>query len=247
MSFGTRLRERREELGLKQSELGSKLGITGSAIGNYENEVSSPKADILYQVFDVLKCDANYLFQDEMSALETNDLTVSEIKIAKKYRSLDDHGKRIVDFVINEETDRMSKESETQADYDGAEYVEIAKYLTTVSAGSGADILEVRPEFINVAKNIYTEKADFILTIRGSSMEPKFSDNDIILVEEAEEIDIGEIGIFIINELGYVKEYQGDRLLSLNPKYDDIYFDEYDNIRCVGRVVGKLDPNWIEG
>lgn len=67
MSFGSRLRERREELGLKQSELGKMLGITGSAIGNYENGISSPKADILYQVFDVLKCDANYLFQADLA------------------------------------------------------------------------------------------------------------------------------------------------------------------------------------
>lgn len=66
MSFGTRLREKREELGMKQSELGKLLGVTGSAIGNYENGVSSPKADILYRVFDVLHCDANYLFQDEI-------------------------------------------------------------------------------------------------------------------------------------------------------------------------------------
>lgn len=66
MSFGSRLRERREALSLKQSELGKLLGVTGSAIGNYENGVSSPKADVLYKVFDVLQCDANYLFQDEM-------------------------------------------------------------------------------------------------------------------------------------------------------------------------------------
>jgi len=67
MSFGSRLRERREALQLKQSELGKLLGVTGSAIGNYENGVSSPKADILYKVFDVLQCDANYLFQDEIT------------------------------------------------------------------------------------------------------------------------------------------------------------------------------------
>ena len=88
MSFGRRLKERREELGLKQSDLGKLLGVTGSAVGNYENGVSSPKADILYRVFDVLKCDANFLFQDEMKELETNIFSTSEVKIIKKYRSL---------------------------------------------------------------------------------------------------------------------------------------------------------------
>lgn len=66
MSFGSRLKQRRKDLGLKQSELGKLLGVTGSAIGNYENDFSSPKADILYKAFDILHCDANFLFQDEM-------------------------------------------------------------------------------------------------------------------------------------------------------------------------------------
>lgn len=66
MSFGSRLKQRRKDMGLKQSELGKLLGVTGSAIGNYENDFSSPKADILYKAFDVLHCDANFLFQDEI-------------------------------------------------------------------------------------------------------------------------------------------------------------------------------------
>ena len=109
MSFGTRLRERREELGLKQSELGKLLGVTGSAIGNYENGISSPKADVLYQVFDVLKCDANYLFQDEIKELETDDFTVPEIKMVKKYRILDSYGKEAVDGVLDVEWRRCTE------------------------------------------------------------------------------------------------------------------------------------------
>lgn len=77
MSFQTRLKERREALGLKQSELGAMLGVHGNAISNYETGFSSPKADILYKMFDALKCDANYLFQDEMK----------EIKKAPLYRA----------------------------------------------------------------------------------------------------------------------------------------------------------------
>lgn len=87
MSFSTRLREKREALGLKQSELGKLLGVTGSAIGNYENGVSSPKADVLYKVFDVLKCDANFLFQDEMKEWHSfSPLTLEEEQLVTDYR-----------------------------------------------------------------------------------------------------------------------------------------------------------------
>lgn len=65
MSFGTRLKARREQLGITQPQLAEMLGVSKGAIGNYETDANSPKATILFKVFDVLKCDANYLFQDE--------------------------------------------------------------------------------------------------------------------------------------------------------------------------------------
>ncbi len=111
MSFGTRMRERRESLGLKQSELGELLGITGSAIGNYEKGVSSPKADILYRVFDVLKCDANYLFQDEMQELRDDSFSITEVETIKKYRTLDEHGIEVVNAVLEIEYLRCSGHS----------------------------------------------------------------------------------------------------------------------------------------
>lgn len=109
MSFGSRLRERREILNLKQSDLGKLLGITGAAIGNYENDISTPKADILYKLFDALQCDANYLFQDEMKALKTNDFTVPEIRMVRKYRELDGHGKQMVDTTLDLEHKRVTE------------------------------------------------------------------------------------------------------------------------------------------
>lgn len=98
MSFGSRLRERREELKLKQSELGKMLGVTGSAIGNYENGVSSPKADILYRVFDVLKCDANYLFQDEMES-KNSAMPEKDIALIKLFHNLNEEGQeKLLDY-----------------------------------------------------------------------------------------------------------------------------------------------------
>ena len=71
-------------MGLTQVQLAQALGVTKGAVGNYETGGSSPKADNLYRLFDILKCDANYLFQDEMKELETEDFTIPEIKMVKK-------------------------------------------------------------------------------------------------------------------------------------------------------------------
>ena len=43
MRFGERMRARREELGISRAQLAAMMGISGSAVGNYEGGVSFPK------------------------------------------------------------------------------------------------------------------------------------------------------------------------------------------------------------
>lgn len=107
MGIGYRIKEAREALGLTQIELGDIVGVTGSSITNYEKETSHPKEQIIYRLIEALKVDANYLFQDCVKLpKESNDVTLSEYKHIKKYRALDTHGKKMVDFTLNEEWER---------------------------------------------------------------------------------------------------------------------------------------------
>lgn len=64
MGIGYRIKEARERMGLTQTELGALIGVTGSAITNYEKETSHPKEQIIYKLMETLNVDANYLFQD---------------------------------------------------------------------------------------------------------------------------------------------------------------------------------------
>lgn len=65
MSFASRLRQAREQAGFTQQDLAKKLGVTKNAISNYENGVSSPKWEILVEIFDILHVDPNFLYQDD--------------------------------------------------------------------------------------------------------------------------------------------------------------------------------------
>lgn len=84
------------------------------------------------------------------------------------------------------------------------------------------------------------EHVDFAVTVNGDSMEPRFSLGDLLLVQEAQTVEEGDFGVFLLDGASYVKQYAGDRLHSLNPAYEDILFKDYGDVRCVGRVVGKL-------
>jgi len=107
MGIGFRLKEIREHKGLTRTELANRIGVTASAISNYENNISSPKEAILISIMTVLECDANYLFQDEMKKFQsTFTPTCNEMSIIKKYRSLDESGKRTVDMIIEDQYKR---------------------------------------------------------------------------------------------------------------------------------------------
>ena len=108
MSFGSRLRDKRKELGITQPALAEKLGVSQSAIGSWETDVNSPRATLLYDLFDILHCDANYIFQDETKQLYKNEASPEEFEnIIKKYRELDAHGKDMVDTVLQKEYDHI--------------------------------------------------------------------------------------------------------------------------------------------
>ena len=102
MSFASRLRQAREQSGLTQQDLAEKLGVTKSAIGNYENGVSSPKWDILLKIFDVLQVDPNFLYQDSFSfdSADPVVLTPRQSALLSSFDQLNEEGQqKAVDYV----------------------------------------------------------------------------------------------------------------------------------------------------
>ena len=55
MSFRDQLKACREACGLTRAALAEQLGVSASAVGNYEAGVSFPKEDVLLRLFDALQ------------------------------------------------------------------------------------------------------------------------------------------------------------------------------------------------
>ncbi len=111
MSIGSRIKELRIRQNMTQEELARIIGVTKGAVANYENEVSSPKSDLMYRLFDALECDANYLYQDAMNLnIYENRATPEEFEnIIKKYRNLDDYGKETIAITLERENERSKQ------------------------------------------------------------------------------------------------------------------------------------------
>lgn len=109
------------------------------------------------------------------------------------------------------------------------------------SAGSGVQLDEGYTEPMQIAHTPLAERANYAVRVSGHSMEDKYFDGDIVLIETCPDIDIGEIGLFVVNDQGYIKQRGKDRLISLNPNSPDVTISEGDVVRCRGRVLGKAE------
>ena len=175
---------------------------------------------------------------DEAEAAST-EISTEELAHIKKYRVLDTHGKKVVDATLELEYDRMTH-MESREEKGSITYITL--YDLAVSAGTGEPLGDT---YYTTKLKIPTEEvpkeAHCCLRVNGDSMEPAYKDGDIVFIQRQDEpVREGEIGVFAINGEGYMKRLGHKELESLNPKYQAIPIRQYDELRCFGRVLGKL-------
>lgn len=114
-------------------------------------------------------------------------------------------------------------------------------YDIPVSAGRGQFLDSDRCEWREVGRDVPAE-ADYAVRIAGDSMEPRYEDRQWIFVHEQQDIDPGEIGIFLYDGESYCKklgEADGKpALFSLNPQYSPIMITLFESFHVLGKVVG---------
>lgn len=250
MGIGKRIKEARLNLSLTQEDLAHLLGVTKGAVANYENETSHPKEPVMYKLIEVLKVDANYLFQDVVNIpKKVNDVTFAEYEHIKKYRDLDAHGKDMVDIVLDREYTRSISIKEMAANVDDKPEIVASipyAYDLAASAGLGEYAMDIAHfETVGLSETPPRGTA-FLVRVSGDSMEPKFSDGDKVYIKRQDAVNEGEIGLFYLDGNVYIKKQGYNELISLNPKYDPIPVPEYSTSKCFGRILGKCAGNIIE-
>lgn len=166
--------------------------------------------------------------------LTSTPFNENEINHIKKYRSLDDYGKELVDIVLEKEYERRSEPKEF---IQLLPPIVIPSYGHIASAGTGQYVFDdIPPMMIEIENTMENQEVSFAIDVNGDSMEPTYHDEDTLLVKKQSALNVGEIGIFMINGEAYVKELGKDALISHNKNYKDIELTE--NTICIGKVVG---------
>ena len=111
-------------------------------------------------------------------------------------------------------------------------------YDHAASAGTGQYLNDVRVEQIELPVDI---DADFVIPIKGDSMEPDYHDGDLVFIQTSVELNDGVIGVFNYNGEAYIKQLVIDEdqayLHSLNPEYKDMPITPETDFRIIGEVV----------
>ena len=260
MDYIERIKKIKSEKRITNEKLSELTGIPLGTLSKILAGISdSPKLSNIVLIANALECTVDYIVSGTPE--NTNNFTLSkdEISLVTKYRSLDKIGKDLLLVVAQKEAERFSapekeKTTKTFTEKKSAKILSLPPISTStdfsrkdvplydlpVSAGPGVYLDESLAQVISIPKTSKTISTDYALRISGNSMEPKYHDGDILLVEEAESIEIGELGIFMLDGNGYFKKYGGDRLISLNTEYGDILLRDYAESVCCGRVIGKL-------
>ncbi len=256
MSIGTRIKQRREELGYTQIELAALIGVSKGTIGNYETDVSSPNETYLVRLFDVLKCSANYLYQDVLpqNSEEKADAEISaELRtISEHYNKLNDLGKSeaqkrikeliyVPEYRIKKNLPSITEDNNTEVCEDSCDFITLKHYLNTASAGTGSFLFDTVEETLSVKDTEAARKADFVIKVSGNSMEPLYQDGDIVLVKSLPKIQIDEIGIFVKDGETFIKRLGKNCLISENKNYTPIIIHDKESVSCYGKVLGKAE------
>ena len=236
MSFvGEQIKKYRNIRGMTQQEIADALGeSSGRVIYNWEKGIGRPDCDKLARLCDLLSVSADELIGCKSMSERP---TATELAALQKYRALDEHGKNVVDFIIDSEYNRVSMPTRKPK----PRMLKIDWYKLPASAGTGNILDSESAEELLVPESAEAEQADFVISVGEDSMEPTYHNGDKVFVEKCDSVDVCEVGIFVVNGDVYIKELGDGCLISHNEKYKPIKLTENDSIYCCGRVIGVID------
>ena len=227
--LGKTIAKHRKEHKIKQSELALKLEyydifVKPNTVSAWESGLSIPNSKQLLAICEILN-----IYDIYTEFVSPNPIN--------PFRNLNETGvAKVMDYIHL---------LEKSGEYKTADIIPIhilrerKVFYTTVSAGTGS-FLDGEDYEIYTSPDI-PEEASFGVYVSGDSMEPRYHNEELIWIEQTEQLEDGEIGIFYLDGNAYVKKFQnnenGTYLVPLNKKYNPIPVTENNSFKIFGRVL----------
>ncbi|MDU4337614.1 MAG: S24 family peptidase [Streptococcus mitis] len=244
--IGNQIKTFRKSASFTQDELAKRLNTTKQTISRYEKGERKANQDMLFKLCDIFDVSIDDFFPAvSKNAVEsTNSLPyASDLltqQITDKVVQLTTQNKKIVLRTSEELLESQKNEEETKIT-EVSEVIQLYSYDYydhPASAGTGQYLNDVRVERIELPVDV---DADFVIPIKGDSMEPDYHDGDLVFIQTSVDLNNGVIGVFNYNGDAYIKQLVIDKeqayLHSLNPAYKDMPITPETDFRIIGEVV----------
>jgi transcriptional regulator with XRE-family HTH domain len=192
--IGRRLSEARNRMGLTLQQLSDRLALQGIEIGRagisrWECGDRQPNASQFLGVCRVLGIEnIGAFFGLEPLQPELNEQGMKKLREYKE------------DLIAS---GRYAPKHKSE----NIRYISMPVSMLPASAGTGAFLDEGCFEMVEVPENSVPHGAEFGVRISGDSMEPVYHDGEIIWIKPCEMLRPGQVGLFMYDGNGYVKEY----------------------------------------
>ena len=219
--------------GLNPRQLAIALDFKYTTVNDWVNAKTYPRIDkieMLANFFNVSKSDLVENKNEEIATTSPVQAIYDQLTPPRQAKALTYLEKQLMEQ--NEEDTKINEVSEVIQLY-SYDY-----YDHPASAGTGQYLNDVRVERIELPVDI---DADFVIPIKGDSMEPDYHDGDLVFIQTSVDLNNGVIGVFNYNGDAYIKQLVIDKeqayLHSLNPAYKDMPITPETDFRIIGEVV----------
>ena len=234
--IGNQIKTFRKSAGFTQDELAKRLNTTKQTISRYEKGDRKANQDMLFELCDIFGVSIDDFFPSQNETLQSPTTspiqTIYDQLHQPRQAKVLNYAERQLKEQRNEEETRENEVSEVIQLY-SYDY-----YDHPASAGTGQYLNDVRVERIELPVDI---DADFVIPIKGDSMEPDYHDGDLVFIQTSVDLNNGVIGVFNYNGDAYIKQLVIDKeqayLHSLNPAYKDMPITPETDFRIIGEVV----------
>ena len=227
---------------LSLSELARRVGLAKSAMSRYLNKTRQFPLNRAQDFANVLGISVEYLLGVENSSPSTS--TVEKITLIADQLTPPRQAKALT--YLEKQLNEQRNEENTKIN-EVSEVIQLYSYDyydPPASAGTGQYLNDVRVERIELPVDV---DADFVIPIKGDSMEPDYHDGDLVFIQTSVDLNDGVIGVFNYNGDAYIKQLVIDEdqayLHSLNPEYKDMPITPDTDFRIIGEVVGIYREN----
>ena len=243
--IGTTLKGLLQERDINVNELARQTGISAQTLYSIiKRDNMKVNFDVLLKLCEVLDVPVETFYETKgFVSPEKQIRDAREWDLVRDYRQLDDHGRKLVELVVEAERTRVEQSQGIEIEPEEPKKKVIPLYLTPAAAGLASPAFG--EDYDDYEVNADTN-ADFAFRIAGDSMEPYIPDGSVQLAKRGAIIRDGDVGLFFVDGdmkcKQYCQDYYGNvHLFSLNRNRADMDVDIPASagimLMCFGKVL----------